>query len=198
MIAPSSHRRLFLVSAAAAALGAACAGLDGPQRITFTLADIGRLLERQFPQDRRVLEVLDVTMNTQLVRLITERNRIGALLDVNVRERVLGGRWSGKLDFDAALRWESRDSTLRLFQARVADLKLTSAGPDVRTPAERLGAALAERALEDMVLYTLPAERAEALRALGVAPGAVLVTSRGVEVTFAPASRRARGHPTRL
>ena len=40
-----------------------------------------------------------------------------------------------------------------------------------------------------MVLYTLPAERAEALLARGVVPAEVAVTARGVEITFAAAAR---------
>ena len=190
MIAAPSRRRLLLINVCCfTTLVAACAGLEGPRRITLGEADIGRLLDRQFPQDRRMLEVLDVTMSAPQVRLIAERNRLGAVLDIAVRERLFGGRWKGQLDFDAALRWEPRDRTLRFFQARVGDLRLVSAGPELRTPAERLGAALVERALEDMVLYTLPAERAEALLARGVVPAEVAVTARGVEITFAAAAR---------
>jgi hypothetical protein len=169
-----------------------CAGLGGfggPPRITLSRDEIARLLDRQFPQDRRLLEVLDVTLQAPQVRLLQERNRLAAVLDLAVRERLLGGRWQGRLEFDAALRWEPRDRTLRLFQARVSDLQLLSAGAELRTPAERLGAALAERVLEDMVLYTLPAERAESLRASGVAPTGVAITERGVEITLSPAAR---------
>lgn len=171
----------------------ACTGLGGPPRLTFTQADIARALERQFPQDRRMLEVLDVTMRSPQVRLLAERNRVAAVLDIAVHERLLGGRWSGRLDFDAALRWEAGDRTLRLHQVRVAELRSTdprpgapgfpgtvstlganaagpaatpAAGPlDTRGTLERLGAALAERALEDLAIYTLPPERADALRA---------------------------------
>jgi hypothetical protein len=188
MNAAPTRRRLLLVNLGSACLMAACAGLTGPPRVTISLDEIHRLLARQFPQERRMLDVLEVTMNAPRVRMLAEQNRLAAVLDLAVRERVLGGRWLGRLDFDAALRWEPRDRTLRLAQVRVADLKLTSAAPEARTPAERLGALLAERVLEDMVLYTLSAERAEALRASGVAPGAVVVTPRGVEITFAQAA----------
>jgi hypothetical protein len=189
MMPTRRSRRLLCINLAAAAWLAGCANLGGPGRITLDTDDIARLLDRQFPQDRRVLDVLDVTLQAPKVRLLPERNRLAAVLDIGVRERLLGGRWKGQLDFDAALRWEARDRTLRLFQARVSDLQLASAGAEVRTPAERLGAALIERVLEDMVLYTLPAERAEALRASGVAPTGVAVTARGVEITLSAAAR---------
>ena len=55
--------------------------------------------------------------------------------------------------------------------------------------AERLGAVLAERVLEDFTVYRVPAERAAQLLRAGVAPGAVTVTPRGVEVTLAPSTK---------
>lgn len=169
---------------------AGCAGWPGPpDRITLAPDDIARLLDRHFPLDRRVLDVLDVTLRSPQVRLLPERNRIAALLDIGVRERVLGGRWRGTLSFDSALRWEPRDRTLRLDQARVADLRLVSGGDAARTPAERLGAVLMERVLEDLVLYTLPAEREASLRTAGVAPSGVAVTAGGVEITLSPVAR---------
>jgi len=186
-----ARRRALLVAVWLPAL-AGCAGLVGPPRVVLGSADLARLLDRQFPQDRRLLEVFDVTLQAPRVQLQPERNRLAAVLDLGVRERVLGGRWSGQLAFDSALRWEPRDRTLRLHQARVADLKLVSAGAEVRTVAERLGAQLIERVLEDLVLYTLTAERAEALRAAGMGAAdvaAVAVTARGVEITFSPAAR---------
>lgn len=189
MMPTAENRRLLCIKLAAMVCLAGCADLAGPQRITLSADDVARLLDRQFPQERRVLEVLDVTLQAPTVRLLADRNRLAAVLDVGVRERLLGGRWKGRLDFDAALRWEPRDRTLRLSQVRVADLQLTSTGAEVRTPAERLGAALAERVLEDLVLYTLPADRAEALRASGVAPAGAAITTRGVEITLSPAAR---------
>ncbi len=189
MMPTHPNRRLLCINLAGVALLGGCAQLGGPPGITLDTDDIARLLDRQFPQDRRLLEVLDVTLQAPKVRLLADRNRLGAVLDIGVRERLLGGRWKGQIDFDAALRWEARDRTLRLFQARVSDLQLASAGAEVRTQAERLGAALAERVLEDLVLYTLPAERAEALRASGVAPAGVAVTSRGVEITLSAVAR---------
>lgn len=189
MIPADLRRRALSIHLPLVVLLGACAALQGPPRVTLSERDISRLLQRQFPQERRALEVFDVTLRAPQVRLLADRNRLGATLELDVRERLFGGRWSGQLEFDAALRWEPNDRTLRFSQPRVNDLKATSAGADVRTPVERLGAALAERVLEDMVLYTLPAERAEALRAAGRVPAGVAVTPAGVEITFSTATR---------
>ena len=52
--------------------------------------------------------------------------------------------------------------------------------------AQRIGALLAERVLEDLAVYRLKPQQAERLREAGLRTGAVTVTSRGVEVTLAP------------
>lgn len=55
---------------------------------------------------------------------------------------------------------------------------------DAAAAPPRLGPALAEKVLEDLVIYRLGAETAARLGAAGLAPGAVTVTARGVEITL--------------
>ena len=52
-------------------------------------------------------------------------------------------------------------------------------------PSARLGSVLAERVLDDLVIYRVPADRLASLRQLGLQPGAVTITSRGLEITLA-------------
>lgn len=168
---------------------AACAMLQPPNRVTLSQSDLQRLLERHFPLDRRLLEVLDVTITAPKLRLNPESNRLATELDVATRDRLFGGRWQGRLALDSALRYEPSDQTIRLAQVRVQDFSIDNAGASVRTQAERLGALLAERVLEDFTVYRVPPERAAQLLRAGVTPGTVTVTSRGVEITLAPISR---------
>ena len=49
-----------------------------------------------------------------------------------------------------------------------------------------MGIALAERALDDLVLYQVPDARLRALRAAGYRPGALRVTPAGLEITIEP------------
>lgn len=176
------------VTAAVIALAGCSTMLDGPQRFTLDESELQRLLERQFPLDRRMLDVLDVTMNTPRLRLLPESNRLATELEVSSRDRVFGSRFGGKLAFDAALRYEPSDQSLRLAQVRVNDLQISGIGAQSQTVA-RLGAVLAERVLEDFSLYRLPPERAATLQRAGVRPASVAVTRRGVEVTLEPLPR---------
>ena len=121
---------LSAIAALAAGVGVGCAGLGGPTTVTLRADEIQALVQKSFPRERRLLEVLDV----------------------QARERLLGGSWAGRLDFDAALRWDAADQSVRLTQVRVQDLVLTSGGNATRSSTERLGAAVAERLLEDLSL----------------------------------------------
>lgn len=203
---PLSRRHLALAGLASlgsALLGglAGCASLLGPQVITLGQADLDRLLARKFPMTRRLLELLEVTLTAPRIQLLPERNRIAVVLDLASQERLSGLAGRARLGFDSALRYEPRDATLRLTQVRVQQLSLdgssptlpgasTAAGPSALVAPgllARLGQSLAATALDEMVLYSVPAERLADLRRLGLVPGAVTVTVRGVEITLAKA-----------
>ena len=177
------------VAALAAVVGVGCAGFGGATTVTLHADEIQALLQKSFPRERRLLDAVDVSIAAPRTRLLPDSNRIGAVLDVQARERVFGGSWSGRLDFDAALRWDAAEQSVRLTQVRVQDLVLNSAGNATRSTTERLGAAVAERMLQDLSLYRLKPERAAQLQQKGYAPSAVTVTSRGVEITFEAVKR---------
>jgi hypothetical protein len=151
--------------------------------------EIEAWLRKSFPLQRRVLEVFEASVALPRLRLLPQVNRLAADVDLTLQDRLLGGLWQGRLDFDAALRWEAADQTLRLSQVRVRDFSLQAGGAAPRTGAERLGAALAERVLEDLQLYRLPAERAAELQRRGVTPGAIVVQERAIEIRFVPSAR---------
>jgi hypothetical protein len=182
------HLRSWLTVAALLAV-AACAGVGDPRSITLTTAEIERLMERQFPIDKRMMEIFDVSIKAPRVNMLPDRNRVGAVLEMRAKSILFVGGWQGQLKFDSALRWDASDQTVRLSQVRVQDLAIDNTDPLTRSAAERLGAAVAERMLEDLSLYQLPAERAAQLTAQGLRPAGVVVTSRGLQVNFEPLSK---------
>jgi len=181
------RRRLLRVTSVLALLAlGGCAGLLGPPTVTLSEAEIGRLMERNFPIDRTLLDIFDVSVDAPRVRLLPEANRLAAIVGVRARNRLFALGWQGQIDFDAALRWEPADQTVRLSQVRVRDLALVDPGAFNRNTVERLGAALAERVLEDSAIYRLPAQRAAQLREKGYQPASVNVTWQGLEIRFVP------------
>ena len=63
-------------------------------------------------------------------------------------------------------------------------MKLELAGTPLSGQATRLGALLAERVLDDFVIYRVSDERRQAMARLGVNNADVAVTSRGIELRF--------------
>lgn len=168
---------------------AACSNLAAPQKMVLSEPELQRLLQGRFPVEQRVLELFEVRATSPQLRLLPELNRLQAVLDLQARDRILSSTFKGRLDFDAALRWDADDQAVRLGQVRVQDFVLLDmpipAGAR-RTVTERVAAALAERVLEGLVLYRLPADKAAQLDKAGVQPAALMVTSSGLEITFAP------------
>lgn len=212
-ISPSMNfdRRQLLRHAATLALPTApllwltgCAGLGGPTVITLGESELGLLINRAFPMQRRLFELLDVTLAAPAVRLQPERNRLAVSLDIAAQERLFSKAAKGRLAFDSALRYDSGDGTVRLQQVRVSQLSMeggapipgalaaalppappTAAASAPGSLSQRMGQALAERMLENQSIYKFSAERLASLRQMGLEPGAVTVTARGVEITLA-------------
>jgi hypothetical protein len=181
-------QRRDLVRHAGLGLGAAlsvglagCAGALLPRAVTVSEAELAAALERAFPLDRKLLEVLDVNITQPRLQLMPERNRLGLDLALAATDRLFGRQFKGRLAFSSGLRFEPGDASLRLAQVQVTDLSLQGGG-SAQAVAERLGAVLAERALEGLVVHRLSAERQAQLQRAGVKPGALRVTARGLEI----------------
>lgn len=184
-VRPTRRAALGLAVAALSALLAlgGCASLD-PRNLVLSQADLQTLVERQFPKDRRLLEVVDLTLNRPVVRLLPERNRIATELDLTVTERLSGRVVRGSLALDHGLRYEPSDGTVRLAQVKVQQLRLDLGGRPFSAQVERLGATVAEQALDDFVLHRLSDERRDALRRAGLERAEFVVTGRGIELRF--------------
>ena len=179
------RRHLILFPAAGALAG--CAALLGPQSYTVDETELARLLARQFPRTQAIVGGLaELTLSSPELRLLPDRNKLGASFDVGASERLSGRATRGRLDLESALRYEPSDQSLRLAQVRVQQLQWDGAGSEA---AQRAAALLAERLLDNMALYRLKPEQSERLARTGLVPGPVTVTPRGVELAFVPAAR---------
>ena len=170
-----------------ALLLAACA--SGPRTITLGEPELARLIEKQFPFERRVFEVIDVRVVAPRVKLLPESNRVATELDITTEERIFGRSQHGLLAMDYALRYDEAAQAVRLSDVRVGRLQLDGVSAQAQASANRLGAALAEMMLQDMVIYRFKPEDLDRAQGRGLRPGAVTVTSRGVEITLLPITR---------
>jgi hypothetical protein len=130
------------------------------------------------------MELLDVSLANPLVRLVPERNRMATSMDLQASERFSGRALRGSIALDHGLRFEPSDATVRLANVKVEEMKLELAGTPLSGQAARLGALLAERVLDDFVIYRVSDERRQSMARLGVNNADVAVTARGIEVRF--------------
>ena len=172
-----------IVVGLAVALLAACASLD-PRHVTLSATEVQALVARQFPRQQRLMELLDVSLANPVVRLVPERNRMATTMDLQASERLSGRALRGSLALDHSLRFEPSDATVRLANVKVEVMKVELAGTPLSGQAARLGALLAERVLDDFVIYRVSDERRQSMARAGVNNADVAVTERGIELRF--------------
>ena len=175
--------RRSLLAAATAALLLGCASLD-PRHVTLSASEVQSLVERRFPRQQRVMELLDVNLTNPVVKLVPERNRLATTMDLQASERLSGRMLRGSLALDHGLRFEASDATVRLADVKIEAMRLELAGTPLSGQAARLAALLAERVLDDVVIYRVNDERRQTMARLGVNNADVAVTARGIEITF--------------
>jgi hypothetical protein len=188
----ATARRRFAALATWAAAGAlvlgtlGCAGLGGSRTVSVSESELTLLLARQFPLERKVLEVIDLQVANPQLRLLPDRNRVGTELDVFALDRLFDTRAQGHLALDYALRFEPADHTIRMVQVRVRDLTLDSGSNGLHGAAQRIGSLVAEEMLENLPLYKMKPNLADQMERLNLAAGPVLVTSQGIQMTVGP------------
>jgi hypothetical protein len=169
---------------------AGCAQIakESLRTVTLSQGELQRLLERQFPQNRRVYEVFDVSMSQPKVRFLPGTGglpgRVGTDLTLEASERITGRRANGALSVDYGLRFEPTDGTVRLTQVRVNDATLEIGSRVLSGQTARLGGLLAERLLDDFEIYRFSPERLSALSKVGFNSANIAVTTYGVEMKF--------------
>ena len=183
----SAGLRLYGLLLAVVLALAGCAGV--PQSITLREAELQGQLAKRFPVQRSLLDTFDLELSDPQLRLDPSANRLATELTLRGGDRRSGRQLQGRLALDYGLRYEPADGSVRLVQPRVERLQIDEASAISSRRAElaqRMGVALAERLLDDLVLYRVPPERLETLRRAGYRPGTLRVTPAGLEITIEP------------
>jgi hypothetical protein len=176
------HRALALIAVLSLA---ACAGLLTPKSIEVDEATLQRAIADRFPVETRWLGAFDVSVTSPRLRLLPQTNRIATDIDVTVGDRLFVRNLRGSLSVESGLRFEPRDSTLRLAQVRVERFAIAGL-PEASLQTARLGSLLVEQVLEGAVLYTLSEDQKARLRRRGVQPGAVQVKPGALSIALEP------------
>jgi hypothetical protein len=168
------------------ALLSGCAGLIGTHDVDISESQLTLLLARQFPMKRKVLEVVDLDIANPQIALLPDANRVGTELDVTALDRLFGSTATGHVKLDYGLRFQPADHTIRMTQVRVRELTLSSGSNNLRGAAQRLGGLVAEKALEDLVLYRMKPTQADEMDRLNLVASPITVTPQGLHMTVSP------------
>jgi len=168
------------------ALLSGCASLIGSHDVDISESQLTLLLARQFPMERKVLEVIDLNITNPQVSLIPQGNRVGTELDVTALDRLFGSSAMGHVRLDYGLRFQASDHTIRMTQVRVRELTLSSGSNELRGAAQRIGGLVAENALENLVLYRMKPAQADEMDRLGLVASPITVTPAGLHMTVSP------------
>ncbi len=168
------------------ALMTGCAGLIGTHDVDISESQLALLLARQFPMERKVLEVVDLQITNPQLTLIPQGNRVGTELDVSALDRLFGSSANGHVKLDYALRFQASDHTIRMTQVRVRELTLSSGSSNLHGAAQRIGGLVAENALENLVLYRMKPAQADEMDRLNLVASPITVTPQGLHMSVSP------------
>ena len=139
---------------------------------------------RRFPMHYPMGGLLDLTMQAPRLRLLPEQNRLGAEMVVEAAGPALARSSTGTFDVDFALRYEASDQSIRAHQLRVNSLRLSGLPPGPSALLEVYGPALAGQTLQEVVVHRLKAQDLALADDLGLEPGAITVTAKGLLIGF--------------
>jgi hypothetical protein len=168
------------------ALLSGCAGLLGTHDVDISESQLTLLLARQFPMERKVLEVIDLDISNPQLTLIPQGNRVGTELDVAAVDRLFGNAATAHIKLDYGLRFQPSDHTIRMTQVRVRELTLASGSSNLRGAAQRIGGLVAEGALENLVLYRMKPAQADEMDRLDLVASPITVTPQGLHMSVSP------------
>ena len=114
------QRRVLLVLPSLLVGVSACA--TSPRTLTFSQADLTRWAQTRFPMERKLLEVLDMTLSNPQFNLRPESKRLAAVLDLSGKDRLFGRSFQGQLAFDGSLLFDAQEQAVRLVDVKVSQL----------------------------------------------------------------------------
>ena len=163
-----------------------CASLLGTHDVDISESQLTVLMARQFPMERKVMEVIDLNITNPVLTLIPQDNRVGTELDVTAIDRLFGSTALGHVKLDYSLRFQPSDHTIRMTQVRVRELSLSSGSNNLHGAAQRIGGLVAENALENLVLYRMKPAQADEMDRLNLVASPITVTPQGLHMSVSP------------
>ncbi|KQR62086.1 hypothetical protein [Acidovorax sp. Leaf160] len=182
------QRRSLLLTLPFALLASGTGGMAaaaGP-RYNVTREEIEAALAERFPRRFPLGGLLDLNVQAPRISLKPERNRLAADMAVDAGGPLLRRSYPGRLDVEFGLRYEPSDRTVRAHDLQLNALDFPDLRPDAAALLSQYGPQLARESLREVVLHTLRPQDLALPDGLGLQPGAITVTPRGLAVELVP------------
>lgn len=184
----SLPRRRLVALASSVALGSllsACATLSGPRQVDIPLAKLQAGLDRRFPMDNRLFDLLDLRLSHPRLSLLPEMDRVAVGLEAYVAPPFMQQAFTGTLTVSGRLYVDAARGAVFMREPRVDSFTLS--GIDSSRQQQLAGAAnsLMARLVPDIPVYNF---RMEDLRYAGIqfVPTRLVTTRTGLRVTLEP------------
>ncbi len=169
-----------------ACTGAPLLASMAPRSVNVSAERLQQAIAERFPIKQRLADVLELEVLPPRVSLLPASNRLATDIDLNVADRLMGGRYSGTIALDFGLRFESSDNTIRMTGARVNRVSMAGVPEPYQTAITRNVPRLAERLFDNRVLHQFSEKDLSLVNGLGLEPGEISVTPEGLKVTLVP------------
>lgn len=156
-----------------------------PPRITVPLDLLQTEVAKRFPVRYPVAGLVNLDLAAPHLGLLPEQNRLRAQMPVTAAGAALASTQQGSFTVDFALRYEHADRSLRAHQLKVYRFRFPGLPPEAVDMLNAYAPALAEQSLREVVLYQLPQKEAAMADLLGLRPGRITVTDKGLLVELA-------------
>ena len=179
---PNACRSFTIVLLAFSLL--ACSTLTAQPRFVVSKDQLQQVVGKRFPLRYPVAGLLNLEVQAPEIRLLPEQNRLNATMAVEASGVALNRKQAGTFEVEFALRYEVSDRTLRATALRFKRLSFPGLQPMASEMLNLYGQTLSEKALLEVVLHTLRPQDLGMADGLGMQPGSVTVTERGLVVDF--------------
>jgi len=182
------HRRRLIALAGACVIGGAltgCSTLSGPRQVEIPLAKLQAGLDRRFPMDNRLFDLLDLRLSHPRLTLLPDADRVAVSLEAYVAPPFMQQAFTGSLALSGRLYVDAARGAVFMTEPHVDNFTLS--GIDAAYQRQLAGAAnkLMGQLVRDVPVYNF---RMEDLRYAGIqfVPTRLVTTRNGLLVTLEP------------
>lgn len=167
------------------ALLASCASVVGPRDIELPLHKMQSGVEKRFPLNKRILQLVELQLTNPRVEIAPGSERVGLSMDALVAPPFTGKSWRGKLALSGRLVIDAARNAVMLAEPRVDSFVVDGVDQGRRQQFTNAANLLMAEVVTDMPLYHF---RPEDLRYAGVqfAPTRISTSARGLVVAVEP------------